>query len=372
MKPSCPRAWRQPALWLLAVLLSAVVLPATANAEVVVTDLRGRTVTLAAPASRLLIDDARFLVALALIHPQPERLIAAWAHDSHRIDGEMYANFKARHPALATAPRVASSAGAFSLEQVLDVRPDVAVFSLGRGPTDQQLELIGSAGIPVVFIDFFVQPFENQEKSLAVLGRLVGREAEAAKFAAYRRERLDRISARVAQAAGQRPKVFMEAHAGMSAECCNSPGKGNVGDYIEFVGGHNIGADVLPGATGRLNVEYVIGQRPAVYVATGGPHLEKSGGLVMGPYSPERVRKALVAMTSRPVLARLPAVQNHRAYGLSHQLLNSPLDLLAVEALARWIRPDLFGDLDPARTLAELNTRFLAVPVDGVHWIALE
>lgn len=372
MKPSCVRAWRRPALFLLVAALAGVGVPATAGAEVVVTDLRGRTVKLGAPASRVLIDDARFLVALALIHPQPERLIAAWPHDSHRIDGQMYARFKARYPALETAPRVASSAGAFSLEQVLDVRPDVAVFSLGRGPTDAQLKLIEAAGIPAVFIDFFVQPFENQEKSLAVLGALVGREAEAAKFAAYRRERLDRISARVAKAAGPRPKVFMEAHAGMSAECCNSPGKGNVGDYIEFVGGHNIGADVLPGATGRLNVEYVIGQQPAVYVATGGPHLEKSGGLVMGPYSLERARKALAAMTARPALARLPAVQGGHAFGLSHQLLNSPLDLLAVEALARWIRPDLFGDLDPARTLDELNTQFLAVPVDGVHWIALE
>lgn len=343
-----------------------------ALAAVTVTDLRGRSVTLPSTARRVLIDDSRFLVALALIHPQPETLIAAWAHDSNRIGEEMYARFKARHPALATTPRVASSAGTFSLEQVLDVRPDVAVFSLGRGPSDAQLRLIEAAGIPAVFIDFFVQPFENQERSLAVLGALVGREAQAKAFSEFRRERLDSIASRVAKAGGTRPRVFMEMHAGMSPECCNSPGKGNVGDYVTFVGGHNIGADVLPGATGRLNVEYVIGQQPVVYIATGGPHLEKPGGLVMGPYPPERVRKALAAMAGRPVLAQLPAVKSGRVYGLSHQLLNSPLDLLAVEALARWIRPELFGDLDPSNTLATLNQRFLAVPVDGIHWTGLK
>ncbi|MCC7126334.1 MAG: ABC transporter substrate-binding protein, partial [Acidobacteria bacterium] len=193
-----------------------------ARAPITVKDLRGRSVTIPAPATRLLIDDSRFLVALDLIHPQPASLIAAWPHDVNRLGDRMYEQFKAVHPALATAPRVASSAGTFSLEQVLDVKPDVAIFSLGRGPTDAQLKLLETAGVPVVFIDFFVQPFENQEPSLLILGALIGRESEAKAFASYRRARLDAIAARVAKATGPRPKVFMEMHAGMSPDCCNS------------------------------------------------------------------------------------------------------------------------------------------------------
>ena len=50
-------------------------------------------------------------------------------------------------------------------------------------------------------------------------------------------------------------------------------------------------------------------------------------------------------------------------------MLNSPLDILAVEVLARWIRPELFGDVDPAATLAEINNRFLSVPLEGTQWV---
>ncbi|MCC6165518.1 MAG: ABC transporter substrate-binding protein [Acidobacteria bacterium] len=337
-----------------------------------VQDLRGRSVTLKRPATRLLIDDGRYMLALALMHQNPGSIVAAWPHDTNRLGASAYKQLLSRQPSLGTLPRVASSAGTFSLEGALAARPDVALFTLGHGPTDAQVKQLESAGIVVVFIDFFTQPAANLERSLLVLGTVVGRETQAQAFVAYRREHVARIRDRVAASKAPRPKVFVEAHAGMSAECCNSLGKGNVGDYVTLVGGHNIGGDVIPGAFGRLNVEYVLAQNPAVYIATGGPHLEKTGGLVVGPgYSTERARASLGAMTQRPVLSQLGAVKAGRVYGLSHQLLNSPLDLVAVEALAVWIRPDLFKDLDPSATLAEINRRFLAFPIEGEQWVAL-
>lgn len=355
-----------------ALLFGVAASSATAQTTRTVEDLRGRRVTLSGPAKRLLIDDGRYLIALALMHPNPGSLVAAWPHDTNRLGQQAYQQLKTRQPSLDTLPKVASSASTFSLEGALAVRPDVAVFTLGHGPNDTQLQQLESAGIKVVFIDFFTQPLANLERSLQVLGTVVGRESQAEAFVTFRRARMARIRDRVAGAKGTRPKVFVEAHAGMSAECCNSLGKGNVGEYITFVGGHNIGADVIPGAFGRLNVEYVLAQNPAVYVATGGPHLEKTGGLVVGPgYTAERARTSLAAITQRPALSQLGAVKNGRVYGLSHQLLNSPLDLIAVEALATWIRPDLFADTDPAATLAEINRRFLAFPLEGLYWVPL-
>lgn len=340
--------------------------PATA----LVTDIRGRSVKVPVPARRMLIDDGRYLIALSLIHPDPVSVVTAWPRDINRIGELTYERYRAKYPRIETLTQVASSAATFSLEQALAVKPDVAVFSLNQGPSDEQLRRFDAAGIPVVFIDFFTQPFENLDTSLRLLGRLTGRDREAEAFLAFRRTRMDRISSRLRATKTPAPLVFLEAHAGISADCCNSPGKGNVGDYVTFVGGHNIGADVLPGASGRLNVEYVVSRNPDVYIATGGPHLEKPGGLVVGPgYSTERARESLVRMAKRPGIALLPAVQKGRVYGLSHQLLNSPLDILAVEVLARWIRPELFGDVDPAATLAGINKRFLSVPLEGTQWV---
>lgn len=345
--------------------------PAAAKTQIV--DIRGRTVDLRGPARRLAIDDSRYLVALGLIHADPAALLVAWPHDVNRLGTETYQQFLEKAPGLAALSKVGSSAGAFDAESLLAAAPDVALLSLESGVTDAQIAQIEGAGIAVVVVDFFVKPFENLEKSLLILGAVTGRDQQARDFAAFRAERMKVIADRVAGLApDNRPTVFLEAHAGINADCCNSPGRGNIGDYLTFVGGHNIGADVIDQSFGKLNLEYVISRDPDVYIATGGPHLEKAGGLVLGAaYDAARARGSLVRMTERRGIAGLSAVKAGRAHGLSHQLINSPLDIVAVETIARWVHPDAFGDIDPAATLAEINRRFLAVPYEGVYWIDL-
>jgi len=342
---------------------------ATSNAAL--TDVRGRTVNVTGPVHRIAIDDSRYLVALGLIHPQPASLLAAWPQDVNRLGEETYAQFLQQTPGLAELPKVSSSAAAFDLESVLAARPDLALLSLESGVTDAQIAQLEAAGIPVAIVDFFVQPFENLEKSLLLLGRLTGREEQARAFVAFRNEHMRRIAEGVAALpAADRPTVFVEAHAGMNGDCCNSPGKGNIGDYIAFVGGHNIGSDVIDQSFGKMNLEYVISRDPAVYIATGGPHLAKANGLVLGGgYTPDQARAALARVTARPGFAGLSAVRSGHAHGFSHQLINSPLDIVAIEAFAKWIHPDAFADVDPAATLEAINTRFLAVPYRGTWWI---
>lgn len=347
---------------------------ASAATAAQVTDLRGRAVTVPDSVRKISIDDGRFLVALSLIQPDPVRLLAAWPRDIHRIGDATYAQLLAKFPALRKVPQVASSAGSFNLEAVLSAAPDVAVVSTESGPSEAQIAQLKAAGIPVVFIDFFAKPFQNQERSLRILGQLTGGSAQAEAFIALRREHMDRIAQRVARLdAAKRPTVFLEAHAGISSDCCNSPGKGNIGDYVDFVGGHNIGADVLKGPMGKLNIEYVMSRDPQVYIATGGAHLEKSGGLVLGAgIDRPRALVSLQRITQRQGIAQLSAVKAGRAHGLAHQLINSPIDIVAIEAFARWIHPALFHDVDPARTLAEINKRFLAVPYEGAGWVSLK
>ncbi|MFC0217797.1 iron complex transport system substrate-binding protein [Pseudochelatococcus lubricantis] len=302
----------------------------------------------------------------------PVSLVAAWPHDVHRLGDAAYGAYRERFPAIADKPRIAGSADSLSVEQVIDVAPDVAIFRDGLGPNPEQIRQIEAAGIPVVFIDFFSQPLENLEKSLLILGRLIGAEERAQAFIDFRDAHLKRITGRIAQTpALRRPRVFLEVHAGLT-ECCNSPGRGNVGNYVELAGGHNIGADVLPGASGKLGIEYIISAEPEIYIATGGPHTAKAGGFVIGPeFSPAEARASLARMAARPGIASLAPVERGEVHGLAHQLLNSPLDILVAERLANWIHPELFADVDPDKTIEELNTRFLAVPLAGPNWIDL-
>ena len=336
-------------------------------------DLRDRRVRALPPGGKLSIDDGRYLIALSLIHPDPVSLLAAWGGDVNRISPEMHAAFVARFPALAQLPKIAQSGHAFNAEAVLAARPATAVVSLDSGPSDEQAAQLEAADVSVAFIDFFSHPFENASRSLALLGGLIGRSEQAQAFVAFKQARLDRISSRVAGVPqDRRPTVFLEPHAMITPDCCASPGKGNIGDYIAFVGGRNIGADVLNQPTGKLNLEYVIQRDPDVYIATGGPHLARAGGFVVGAgFSAEQSQAGLRRVAARPGIATLKAVRQGRAHGLSHQLINSPIDVVAVEVLAKWIHPELFEDLDPRATLDEINSRFLAVPYQGAYWADL-
>lgn len=349
--------------------------PATADAEgapaPTVTDVRGRRVALPEGTPRVVIDDARYLVGLSLLLDDPTRPLVGWAHDGHRLGGDLHERFARRFPSLASLGRVSSSAESFSLEQLLATGASVAVFSLGRGPTDAQVAQLERAGVVSVFVDFFLDPLAHVDRSLEILGAVVGEAERAAEVVAFRSGRRAAIEAALRTVDARPPDVFLEPHAGMSSECCNSPGKGNVGVYIDFAGGHNIGADILPGAVGRLSLEYVLERDPAIYVATGGPHLAGTGGLVMGDgYSAETALRSLAGVADRPGIRLLSAVREGRVHGLSHQLLNSPLDIVALELLARWIHPDRLGHLDPAETLRQLNERYLAVPLQGTFWVS--
>ncbi|ACI93956.1 periplasmic binding protein [Afipia carboxidovorans OM5] len=65
-------------------------------------------------------------------------------------------------------------------------------------------------------------------------------------------------------------------------------------------------------------------------------------------------------------------MRNGRIHGMFHNLMSTPLNIVATEALAKWIHPSLFGDLDPAQTIDEINRRFLSVPLKGIYLVDLK
>lgn len=176
-------------LILCALALGCIAASAVAAASsMTITDVRGRTVTIAQPVGKISIDDGRFLVALSLLLPNPVKPLAAWPHDINRLGKKTYTLYKNKFPAIEDVPRIAGSAGTFSLEALLATAPDVAVFSLGHGPSAAHMQLLESVGIEVVFIDFALHPFENQAQSLRILGKLTGSLDQAKRFISFRQE----------------------------------------------------------------------------------------------------------------------------------------------------------------------------------------
>lgn len=355
-------------------LLVLTASPARADWPETVTDLAGREVTVPAEPERILLGEGFLLLSLGFVTPDPLASLAGWGGDLKSFDPATYALFAEAFPALEELPTVGlGSFETFSVEQALGLRPDLVVFSLWQAAGDPE-ELAApfeAAGIPVLFVDFYQDPLDNTIRSLELLGRALGQEERVAAFAAFHEEHLARITDRLSGEQGEGPSVLLHAFPALWP-CCWSAGGGGIGEAIGLLGGRNIGADRFPSANGgQLNLEYVITQDPEVYIATGVAGAAADGLQLGSGVGPEEARASLEAVVEAPGLATLKATREGRVHGLWNFFNGSPLNILAVEAMATWIRPDLFGDIDPGATLAEINERFSAVPFEGTYWISL-
>ena len=84
---------------------------------------------------------------------------------------------------------------------------------------------------------------------------------------------------------------------------------------------------------------------------------------------PASAQAAFAKVLARPEFKDLRPIREGQAHGLWHDFYNSPYNILAIEALAKWINPAKFKDLDPQQTMAEMNKQFLDTPLAGQYWI---
>lgn len=372
---------------IIAALLGGVLMfqASLAQAARTVTDLAGRKVEIPEKVERVVLGESRYIPALAILEGRGvvDRL-AGLLPDFEKTDPAGYAQYLERFPALADVPRVGhASADSFSLESVLGMGADLAIFSVeGHGPGARNSELIERlerAGVAVVFIDFRQDPLRNTPKSMAVLGEVLGRQDEADTFNDFYRTELDRVTGAVAEIPKDEwPTVFLHSRVGLHDSCCETMVHGMMGLFIEAAGGLNIAADRIPGVSGVLNLEYLITDQPDRYLATAIGSADLDTAVEEQPYvvlgagvSEEVARRSLERVTARPGLMALKAIREQQAFAIWHHFYNTPLNVVAVQALARWLHPQQLGHLQPERTLAEFYERFQPVELNGAYWVTL-
>lgn len=366
---------------LAAALLSCISLSVEA---VTVTDLAGRTVSVPDQVQRIVLGEGRLIYTLSMLEGKnPFARLAGWQGDFRHLDVQGYAAYRKVFPQAEQVPLVgATSADSFSVEKALSLRPDLAILALSGGhgpaPGSDAVRQLEAAGVPVIFVDFSNHPLANTVPSMRLMGKALDRQAQAAAFIAFYEEQVGKV-ARAVQAAQarpgfRRPSIFVDMLAGLQG-CCGSPGTGNFGEMIALAGGENIGAGKIPGPIGTLNPEYILSRDPDVYVATG-VFASGQGGVTLGYQATlAQARSSLRAVASRTETAQLSAVREkngRRAHGLWHVFYDSPEHLVAVQALAKWLHPALFADLDPARTRLEMYRRFMPIPATGVLFVDMQ
>ena len=228
----------------LALSFALTLLCSVASAAITVTDDAGKTVTLQAPAKRI----------LSLAPHVTELLYAAGAGDA--IVGTVeYSDFP---EAAKKIPRVGGHS-ALDLERIVSLKPDLIVIWL-HGNAQKQLDRLLELGIPA----FYNEPtkLDDIPRSIETLGILTGNSTQARAAAAAFRAKVEALRARYAN----------RAPVSLFYQVWNKPlttlnGQHLVADVINLCGGKSLFADLKPKAP-AVAMEAVIEADPEAIVST--------------------------------------------------------------------------------------------------------
>ena len=364
--------------------LSAATLTLASHAAfaLTVTDVAGRKVDIPDKVEHVLLGEGRMLYAVAALEPgDPLKRIVGWQGELKTVDEQGYAAYKAKFPEIDKIPTIGkTSEASVNPEKVLDLHPDIAIFGIaGHGPgvKNPLVEQLHQAGVPVVFIDFRQHPMQNTLPSMRLLGQALHREKEAQAYIDWYERHLKRVQDVVAKVPqNQRPSVFIEMLAGYGKggiPCCHTAGKGNMGEFIEAAGGNNIAKDLIPGVIGDINLEKLIAADPRFYLVSGtrAQNSTLAGYKAGAGVSDAAARASMQKLVSREGISTLTAVKENRVFGVWHNFYNSPYNVLAIEAMAKRFYPEQFKDVDPEKSLAELQG-MLPVNIGGAYWADLK
>ncbi len=362
-------------------LTALLPLPTKAADTITVTDITGRQVQVKAPVEKVILGEGRqtYFVA-ALDTDDPFKRVVGWRDDFEKADLDGYRDYLAKYPQIAKLPKFGGfKEGTFDVEQAVSLKPDVILLNIeAKTATDDAklIEKLAKINIPVVFVDFREKPFENTDPSMRLIGKLFGKESRAEEFIAFRKAQIDLVTERLARANPARPVVMMERAAGYSDDCCMSFGNENFGKFVEIAGGQNLAAKIIPGTFGVVNPEQIIAANPDHVIVTGSNwELYVPGGAWVGVGSgadKAKAREKLKALMKRPAFTGVKAVRDNQVHAIWHQFYNSPYQFVAIQAMAKWLHPELFKDVDPEATMKTLYERFLPVPYKTGYWVTLK
>ncbi|RZF28846.1 cobalamin-binding protein [Paraburkholderia sp. UYCP14C] len=298
---------RRPIRWFSTASLALIALCAQiAHAAITVTDDTGATVTLAAPAQRV--------ISLA---PHVTELLYAAGGGPKMVGAVSYSDYP---PEAKQLPRVGDNKS-LDLERIVALKPDLIVV-WRHGNAQRQLERLRELHVPL----FFSEPrrLDDIAVSLTKLGRLLGTSASADAAAAAYRDDIARLRAQYAN----RPAVSVFYQV-WDRPLMTLNGEHMISDVITLCGGRNVFADLQP-LVPTVSTEAVLAANPQAIV-TAAP----------GATRPDTTLPQLDTWRAWPGLA---AVANHNLFAIDGDLINRPAPRIAQGAR------QLCDDLELARS----------------------
>lgn len=351
---------------------------AASGAKVVLKDVTGRSVELDKKPERVVLGEGRGMFAAALLDPKnPTEHVVALGSDLHTAAPTFEEKLFQVAPKAKDLPTIGNAAkGDVTVENLVALKPDVIVFTLDHKKAIEKngfLDKVDQAGLKYVFTDFRQKPLENTTKSVELLGQVLDEEKRAKEFTDFYNAQVADVKARVADVK-EKPRTLVWRAAGLK-DCCATVKNSNLGDLVNAAGGTNIGDTLLDQESGDLTAEKVVAEQPEVIIATGGswakdpkkpevlPHVElgyKS--------SDEAAEKTLAGLLATPGFDALKAPKEGELHAAFHQFYDSPYNVFALQQFAKWLHPDKFEDVDPAKNFADFHKEWLPIEYSGTFF----
>ena len=277
-----------------------------AQAAITVTDDTGATVTLAAPAQRV--------ISLA---PHVTELLYATGGGARLVGAVSYSDYP---PEAQQLPRVGDNK-ALDLERIVALKPDLIVV-WRHGNAQRQLERLRDMHVPL----FFSEPhrLDDVAVSLTKLGQLLGTSPTADAAAAQYRHDIAQL--RTQYASRSPVSVFYQV---WDQPLMTLNGKHMISDVIALCGGRNVFAKLEP-LVPTVSTEAVLAANPEAII-TAAP----------GATTPDTTLPQLSTWRAWPSLT---AVANNNLFAIDGDLINRPAPRIAQGA------KQLCEDLELARS----------------------
>lgn len=345
------------------------------------TDMTGNKVTLKKDIQRIVLLRSKdiYLLSSLLGDELPTKLVG-WGPDLKTDDNGAYNKFLDKYPQMKNTPVTGSIYDDnLNPEQIVLLKPDVILIdkSFKDSPYITKFK---AAKLPILFTDLQSSPFDGPQKSLELLGQVLGKKQIADEIVKYANDHINNVISRIDKLTLPAPSVYIE-NGGFGSNG-NQLGQtyGGIGNPKQYISWgsvlnklkvNNVADGVIAVQQGAMSAEGLLKINPDVIVITGQDWVTPSS-MKIGFNATEVGSQAILKKyLNRPGWSTLSAVKNKQVYSVWHNTAQIT-NFAAIESLAKDFYPDEFKDLNPENDLKEFFSKFMPIKYSGVWMLSLK
>jgi iron complex transport system substrate-binding protein len=292
--------------------------------------------------------------------------LVGWDSSLKTYDKDAYSQLTQRYPHLTEVPVLDDALrDASSAEAVVALNPDLVVISSDLQERDLDgVGVMERAGLPLFHLRSDDR-FRDPQRSIRLLGQVLGRAERASEVGAWLDAELDKVFSRLAILERPIPTIYIQCETQAPSRIGSPSGSNHERLAIDW-------GCLAPQL--RCRVIAANGSDGTEEGSIGSPvPLNPDAILFAGASDPntDNARALLHDFVGSAGWSELKAVQERHVYRLQSHFAGGVTSFAAAQQLAKWLYPNDFADLDPETKLREFHDRFMPIEYSGTWMVDL-